>query len=84
MKFLVDAWEFHSPTLFLWTPGRPQLCENSREIPVLEKSDFKASNGWLDKWKRRCNIRQITISGESGDVAGETVRRKATGIVVRI
>ena len=34
---------------------------------------FKASNGWLDRWKRRYNIRQITVSGNSGDVSGVTV-----------
>ena len=55
-------------------PGRTQLAEKAKEIAtVLGKSDFKASNGWLGKWKKRYNIRQITISGESGDVAGETL-----------
>ena len=34
---------------------------------------FQGSNGWLDRWKRRYNIRQITVSGESGDVSGVTV-----------
>ena len=55
-------------------PGGPQLSEKGKEIAAaLGKSEFKASNGWLDKWKKRYNIRQITISGESGDVAGDTV-----------
>ena len=56
-------------------PAGPQLSEKAKEIAntVLGKPDFKASNGWLDKWKKRYNIRQITISGEAGDVAGETV-----------
>ena len=35
--------------------------------------EFKASNGWLSKWKERYNISQRTISGESGDVSNETV-----------
>ena len=35
--------------------------------------DFKASNGWLDRWKRKHNIKRMTISSESGDVSGVTV-----------
>ena len=34
---------------------------------------FKASNGWLTRWKQRHNIKQRTVSGESGDVSSETV-----------
>ncbi len=55
-------------------PCGPQLTEKAKEIAsVLGKNEFKASNGWLEKWKKRHNIRQVTISGEAGDVAGETV-----------
>ena len=55
-------------------PGGPQLAEKSKEIAsVLGKNDFKGSNGCLEKWKKCHNIRQISISGEAGDVAGETV-----------
>ena len=31
---------------------------------------FKASNGWLDSFKKRHNIRQFTVSGEAADVSG--------------
>ena len=34
---------------------------------------FKASNGWLDSFKKRHNIRQFTVSGEAADVSDETV-----------
>ena len=34
---------------------------------------FKASNGWIEKWKRRYNVRYVKISGESADVSGITV-----------
>ena len=55
-------------------PGGPQLIEKAKCIAeVLGKPDFKASNGWLDKWKKRYNIKQVTISGEAGDVLGVTV-----------
>ena len=39
----------------------------------LEIRDFKASNGWLDCFKKRHNIRQLVVSGEAGDVSNDTV-----------
>ena len=55
-------------------PGGPQLCEKAKEIAEqLHIPDFKASNGWLSRWKVRYNIKQMRISGESGDVSSETV-----------
>ncbi len=55
-------------------PMGPQLIEKARQIAEhLGHSEFKGSNGWLDKWKKRFNIRQMKISGESGDVSGPTV-----------
>ena len=30
-------------------------------------------HGWLEKWKRKYNVKQVTVSGESGDVSGATV-----------
>ena len=55
-------------------PDGPTLCEKAREIAKrLELNDFKASNGWLEKWKVRHNIKKIIISGESGEVFGKKV-----------
>ena len=55
-------------------PRGPQLTANAKEIAeCLSKGNFKGSNGWLDKWKRKYNVKQLTISGESGDVSGVTV-----------
>ena len=55
-------------------PRGPQLTVNAKEIAeCLSKGNFKGSNGWLDKWKRKYNVKQLTISGESGDVSGVTV-----------
>ena len=34
----------------------------------LDVEDFRASNGWLYAWKKRYNIKQFKISGESADV----------------
>ena len=43
------------------------LTENAKEIGSrIGIDDFKASNGWLDSWKKKHNIRKMTISGESG------------------
>jgi hypothetical protein len=34
----------------------------------VEGGDFLASEGWLQKWKQRNNVRSYKISGESGNV----------------
>ena len=55
-------------------PGGPELMEKAKEIAdKLGKPNFKGSRGWLDKWKKRFNVKQLKISGESGDVEGATV-----------
>ena len=55
-------------------PVGPQLCEKAKEIAErLQVPNFKASNGWLDRWKKRYNIRHVKINGESGGVSGLTV-----------
>ncbi len=56
-------------------PDGPQLTQKAKDIAVqLEKPGFKGTNGWLEKWKKRYNIRQVTIQGESGDVSGVTIQ----------
>ena len=57
-------------------PDGPLPMEKAREIAKhLEIPDgvFKASNGWLESWKKRHNIKQVVVSGESGDVSGTTI-----------
>lgn len=55
-------------------PCGPQLCEKAKQIAEhLGKPAFKGSNGWLDRWKKRYNIKYVKINGESGDVSGCTV-----------
>ncbi len=55
-------------------PSGPQLCEKARLIAEqLSFHNFKASNGWLNCWKKRCDVHRMTVCGESGDVSGETV-----------
>ena len=50
------------------------MCEKARQIAAkLGCDNFKASNGWLDRWKKQYDIHKMKINGESGDVAGETI-----------
>ena len=52
-------------------PGGTQLTEKAKDIAKrLGKSDFKGSRGWLDKWKKRYNVKRLSINE---DVRGETV-----------
>lgn len=54
-------------------PDGPTLCAQALEIAKrLQVDDFKASNGWLEKWKARHNIKRMTISGESSEVSSKT------------
>ena len=55
-------------------PGGPQLIAKAKEIADrLGKSDFEGTTGWLSKWKKRYNVKRVSICGESGDVCGDTV-----------
>ena len=53
----------------------PMLKEEALQIAKELDSDtpFKASNGWLDSFKKRHKIKQMTVSGECGDVQEDTV-----------
>ena len=56
-------------------PDGPMLCTKAMEIAQrLGVSGFKASNGWVEKWKTRHNIKKMVVCGESGEVSGVTVQ----------
>ena len=40
---------------------------------TLGKPEFKGSQGWLEKWKKRFAMKQLKICGESGNVQGVIV-----------
>jgi len=43
-----------------------QLCEKAKQIAErFQKPEFKASNAWLDRWKKRYYIKHVKINGES-------------------
>ena len=51
----------------------PQLCEKAKEIAEhLAILNFKASNGWLDRRRKRYNVKKMMISEEAGDVRRKT------------
>ena len=55
-------------------PDGPILCQQAKKIAeCLNIPDFKASNGWLEKWKVKHNIKKMKINGESASVSGQTI-----------
>lgn len=69
----LHAWFCLAVSKNVYPDGRI-LKEKALEIAgQLGCEEFKASNGWLDRWKKRYNVRQMKVSGESGDVSGATV-----------
>ena len=50
----------------------PMIQEEALQIALkLNFTGFTASNGWLDKWKTRHNVKQFSIAGEDGEVNAE-------------
>ncbi len=58
------------------------LLEKAKALAVLlEIADFKGSDGWLAKFKKRCHIQLHQPHGESGaaDMAGVALAKTAVG-----
>ena len=56
-------------------PDGPTLIEQAKTIAQqLQIEGFKASNGWLQKWKSTHSLKSMTISGESAAVPVDTVQ----------
>ena len=52
----------------------PMLQEEALKIAeALGNTVFRASNGWLERFKGRHNLKQFTISGEAASVSDVTV-----------
>ena len=52
------------------------LVSKTKAIEFSEKmnvKNFKASDGWLDRWKKRFNVSFKTVSGESAACTDEMV-----------
>ena len=58
-------------------PDRLMLKEEAMEIKMgldkVEIKNFTASNGWLEKWKISCGVRERKVNSEAGEVAECTV-----------
>ena len=58
-----------------FVPDGPILMEQAKAIAQrLSIDGFKASNGWLQKWKTNHNLKCRTVSGESGEVSVSTTQ----------
>ena len=52
----------------------PMIQEEALQIALkLNVTGFTASNGWLEKWKTRHNVKQFSVAGEDGEVNAETL-----------
>ena len=50
------------------------MLECARQISQqLGVANFKGTKGWLEKWKKCYNVKQMAICRESGDVHEQTV-----------
>ena len=53
----------------------PMLQEKTKQAnEELGDATFKASNGWLDRFKKRYNITSKVISGEAGGISEDTLK----------
>ena len=58
-----------------FVPDGPILLEQVKAIAQrLSIDGFKASNGWLQKWKTSHNLKYRIVSGESGEVSFSTTQ----------
>ena len=64
------VWEWFERARSLNVPvSGPLIKEKALSFAEkLEMHDFKASNGWLDKFKARHNLGSLTVCGERGSV----------------
>ena len=62
MKLFLPGLKMYAQTTFLST----ELSSKSLEV-----TDFRASDGWLDKWKQRHNVTFKAVSGEGNAVTPE-------------
>ena len=50
-----------------------EAAEIVKQLAKPEYAEFKASSGWIEKWKNAHGISQRSIEGESGEVPIQTI-----------
>lgn len=74
LNTLVYRW-FMDATARLVNVTGPMIQEKARSLAVdLKLTDFKGSNGWLDRFLKRNNIVFKSRVGERGEVCEDTVK----------
>ena len=70
-----SVWEWFCQARARNIPLTGRLIQEKAVMFSMETGhdDFTASNGWLDRWKKRFNVKCNVLSGESADVSEETV-----------
>lgn len=59
----------------------PQICMQARAMYIAlggTEDEFKASNGWLEKFKRRHNIRSMNITGKKRSSCADAAEKFVT------
>jgi hypothetical protein len=84
MKLRKSPLEELDEAMFIWygqmrSKGLPIggniILEKAKVFADMMKLDFKASQGWLDNFKKRHGLSQKVLAGEASSVADETVNR---------
>ena len=57
-----------------------EAAEIAKQLAKPEYAEFKASSGWLEKWKNAYGISQRSIEGESGEVPIQTIEAWMEGL----
>ena len=64
------VWEWFTRARAIKIPVTGRLIQERAIMQVSELGidQFSGSNGWLEKWQKRHNVRMVVLSGEAADV----------------
>lgn len=69
------VWEWFTTARSKNIPVSGRMIQEQALLYAAElgHDEFSGSNGWLDRWQRRHNVRMSTLSGEAADVSASIV-----------
>ncbi|BFZ15182.1 hypothetical protein BsWGS_18221 [Bradybaena similaris] len=69
------VWDWFCNTRARNIPVTGKMIQEQAVLVATERGfdDFSGSNGWLDRWRTRHNVRFGSLCGESGDVSADVV-----------